>query len=336
MIQTDGLSPEQIAGQRLIAGFDGTTLNDELKFLIDGLKVGGLILFKRNIIDAGQTGRLCRDILKYADSCGQPPLFIAVDQEGGQVARLPDAFTRFPGNPFITTPSQAEIFAVSTARDLTGLGINMNMAPVLDVPPFKGDSIMRERAFSHRPSIVSELGGTVIDAFQHNHIMSVAKHFPGIGRTTLDSHLERPEFDGDITDMHSHDLIPFQTAIEKRVAGIMLSHILYTRIDPKWPASLSSEIADNLLRKRMGYDGIVMTDDLDMAAITNHYNIQTVVDQILSAGIDIALICRKGPHIEIAFQRILEHLRNGKLPENKWTDPLRRIVDLKRKYLFRG
>lgn len=333
MTNPDNFSPEQIAGQRLMVGFDGTALNDDLKFSIDSLKIGGIILFKRNINTSGQLEHLCRDVQEYAEASGQPPLFIAMDQEGGTVARLPRPFTRFPGNPYIKTRSDAEHFAVVTSRELKSIGVNMNMAPVMDVAAKNINSIMQDRAFSHNPAIVSELGSVVIKTLQANNIMSVAKHFPGIGRTTLDSHIDRPVFDADINDMRSHDLIPFQAAVTSGVAGMMLSHILYTGIDPEWPASISPAIAGTLLRSQMGYDGVVITDDLDMGAIQKYYDIETVIDQILLADIDIALICHKGPNIEIAFNRILDRIRQEDTYREKGEKSLQRIMNLKQAYL---
>jgi beta-N-acetylhexosaminidase len=333
MTNPEVFSPEQTAGQRLMVGFDGGALNDDLKFYIDTLKIGGIILFKRNITSAEQTNRLCRDVQAYALLSGQPPLFIAIDQEGGTVARLPEPFTRFPGNSHIKTPSHAKHFAKVTSRDLKSIGVNMNMAPVMDVAATDIDSIMRDRAFGHDPAVVSELGGVVIDTFQTNGIMSVAKHFPGIGRTTLDSHRDRPIFDANIDNMRACDLIPFQAAIACQASGIMLSHILYSEIDPKWPASISSKIANDLLRRQMGYDGIVMTDDLDMGAIRKYYDIETVIDQILLADIDITLICHKGPDISTAFTRILDRIQQNESFLEKGKASLKRIMNLKRIYL---
>ena len=326
-------SPEQSAGQRLMVGFDGTELNAELKFLIDTLKVGGIILFSRNLIDPEQIKNLCVSIQSYARSCDQPPLLIAIDQEGGQVARLKEPFTQFPGNSKMKGPDDAVFFARTTATELLEVGINMNMAPVLDVAPEGINSIMAERAFGPDPGWVSEQGRVVIEHLQAENIMAVAKHFPGIGRTVLDSHFELPDLDIDVDAMQGFDLFPFKTAISHDVAGIMLSHIRYTRIDPDWPASLSKTIADDLLRKQMGYDGVVMTDDLDMGAIAKHYDLNTAIRQILSADIDMTLICHAGPNIENAFREILDVQRRSQSLKAKGMNSLERIMRLKKKYL---
>jgi beta-N-acetylhexosaminidase len=327
-------TPEQSAGQRLMVGFDGTELNAELKFLIHTLKVGGIILFSRNLIDPGQIRDLCFSMQSYARSCGQPPLLISIDQEGGKVARLKEPFTQFPGNPNMKGPEDAVFFAKTTAKELLEVGINMNLAPVLDVAPEGINSVMADRAFGPDPSWVSEQGRVVIEHLQAENIMAVAKHFPGIGRTVLDSHFELPDLDIDVGAMEGFDLFPFKTAIEHGVAGIMLSHIRYIGIDPEWPASLSKTIADDLLRREMGYDGVVMTDDLDMGAIKKHYGLETAIQQILSADIDMPLICHAGPDIENAFKEILDLQGRSQTMKAKGVKSLERIMKLKARYLL--
>jgi len=326
-------SPEQIAGQRLMVGFEGTKLSKELMFLIDTIKVGGVILFSGNLETPDQIKNLCSSIQKYALSKNQPPLFISVDQEGGQVARLKEPFTQFPGNPGMQGTGDAKHFARTTAAELAGVGINMNMAPVLDVAPEDIQSIMAQRAFGSDPEYVSDMGAMVIEHLQRRDVMAVAKHFPGIGRTTLDSHLELPSLEVSFSDLKSFDLLPFVSAVNNDVAGIMLSHILYKKIDPVWPASMSSIIAKELLRDLMGYDGIVMTDDLDMGAVVKHYDIITAMKKILSAEIDIVLICHKGPDIEKGFNEILRNINDSQEMKAKGEASLRRILKLKQRYL---
>jgi beta-N-acetylhexosaminidase len=330
----NSFTPIQSAGQRLMAGFDGIELNAELKFLIDTLKVGGIILFSRNLIDPDQIKNLCVSMQAHARSGGQPPLLIAVDQEGGKVARLKEPFTLFPGNPAMKGVEDAVFFAKTTARELSGVGINMNLAPVMDVAPKDINSVMADRAFGHDPGWVSKLGSVVIEHFQAENIMAVAKHFPGIGRTVLDSHFELPDLDIDMDAVQGFDLLPFRTAISHDVAGIMLSHIRYKGIDSDWPASLSKIIADDLLRGQMGYDGVVMTDDLDMGAIQKHYDLKTAVGRILSADIDMVLICHAGPDIENAFKEIRDAQGRSYSMKAKGMKSLERIMRLKAKYLL--
>jgi beta-N-acetylhexosaminidase len=329
----NSLSNEQLAGQRLMVGFDGTDLDENLKFLIGQIKAGGIILFAANLETPDQIKDLCFAAQDYAKRCGQPPLFIAIDQEGGQVARLKKPFTQFPGNPHMRHEADAVHFAEVTAAELNQVGINMNMAPVMDIAPQDINSIMAKRAFGGDPDRVSRLGLKVIEHLQQNNIMAVAKHFPGIGRTVLDSHLDLPVLKDDLAAMERLDLIPFAACIQHGVCGIMLSHIFYPELDAQWPAGLSNNIANDLLRRRMGFNGLVMTDDLDMGAITKHYNIRISIQRILAADIDLALICHKGPNIEIAFEKILKGITDSAEMKARGMESAERIMGLKRKYV---
>ncbi len=325
---------EQLAGQRIMAGFEGTELNRDLKRLIDTVKIGGIILFSGNLSDPEQIRELCLSAQAYAESCGQPPLFIAIDQEGGEVARLKEPFTQFPGNSHIKSENDAEEFAIIVAEELSRIGINMNMAPVMDVA-YKGvKSIMAGRAFGDDPAWVSKMGITVIKHLQNNGIMAVAKHFPGIGRTTLDSHIDMPFLKVDSEALFAFDLPPFEAAIRNGVAGIMLSHILYSGIDTEWPASLSPVIAKDLLRAKMEFDGLVMTDDLDMGSIAGRYDIKTIIKQILLADIDLVLICHKGPWIENAFDEILRSIGTSRAVAGAGMESVSRIMREKKNFLF--
>ena len=326
-------TPEQKAGQRLMVGFEGAHFNSDLAFLIDTLKVGGLILFSQNIVDPDQVRELCSTAQTRAKACGQPPLFIAIDQEGGKVARLKTPFTEFAGNPRMRGIDDAALFADVTSRELGSVGINMNMAPVLDVALPGPEGIMRDRAFGDDPARVTELGMTVIQDLQAKGIMAVAKHFPGIGKTQLDSHHDLPFLDASMNVLEKEDLPPFVAAIEKEVAGIMLSHICYRQLDEEWPASLSVKIAGELLRKRIGFQGVVMTDDLDMGAITRHFTVTQAVRRVLAAEIDIALICHKGPAIETAFEEILHLTTDDPAAKAANDRSLSRIMKLKAVYL---
>ncbi|MCF8067578.1 MAG: beta-N-acetylhexosaminidase [Desulfobacterales bacterium] len=328
------LTDEQLAGQRIMAGFNGTDLNDDLKFLINKIKVGGIILFSRNIETPDQVKNLCVSAQNFARSCGQPPLFIAIDQEGGLVARLrKPLFKEFPGNPAITSERDAIDFATACADELKNIGINMNMAPVMDVALKDINSIMKDRAFGDNPERVSQMGSVVINRLQQNGIIAVSKHFPGIGRTVLDSHLDLPPLDVSKEEMQTFDLPPFMTAIKNNVSGIMLSHILYKKLDENWPASLSPIIARDLLRKEMGYNGVSMTDDMDMGAIKKHYNVHIFIAQILKSEIDLILICHKGPNIMRAYENILHALTTSKDMKEKGILSVRRLNALKEKYL---
>ena len=327
------LSISELAGERLMVGFNGLTCDADLEFLIRNLKVGGLILFSGNLDSRDQIIELCRSAQETARSAGHSPLLIAIDQEGGEVARLRAPFTEFPGNPHMTAESDAETFGRVTAGELSDLGINMNMAPVMDVAPEHVQSIMAGRAFGSDPQWVSRMGKVVIRTLQEHGVMAVAKHFPGIGRTTLDSHLDLPVLETDETELAAFDLISFYAAMEAGAAGFMLSHIRYTGVDPEWPASLSETIARDLLRQTMGYDGVVMTDDLDMGAIRNHFDIRTCTERILAADIDMALICHRSPDMETVYEIIYNRLKHSEDLRRRGEVSADRILTLKQKYL---
>lgn len=326
-------SGEQLAGQRLMAGFEGGRLDRTLQALIAELRLGGLILFKRNIESPRQLTELCRSAQHCARDSGLPPLFIAIDQEGGQVVRLGRPFTRFPGNPAMQDAADALRFARITAIELAWTGINMNLAPVLDAAPEGFDSVMAARAFGSDPRRVARLGAAVIEGLQAGGIMAVAKHFPGIGRTRLDSHLDLPLLDADLDSLEAYDLIPFRKAFQQPVAGVMLSHILYRRLDPEWPASLSAVIARDLLRTRMGFEGVVLTDDLEMGAITRHYGFGAAVRQVLRADIDVALICRSARKLRRAHAIMHAAIEQSERKRASAEASARRILALKSQYL---
>jgi beta-N-acetylhexosaminidase len=328
-----GLTPVQRAGQRLMVGFEGARFSDTAKHYIENLKVGGLILFAQNLESPGQISDLCHEAQSFARGCGQPTLFIAIDQEGGVVARLKPPFTQFDGNPHIRSAQQAREFARITASELSSIGVNMNMAPVLDVLPPQGPSVMTKRSFGHDPQKVAQLGTAVIETLQQLGIMAVAKHFPGIGRTILDSHEDLPDSDLSQQALATVDLVPFREAVENQVAGIMLSHIRYPRIDPQWPASLSAIIARDLLRHKLGYNGLVLSDDFDMGAIAKHFDIPSIVKQSLAAQVDIVLICHESRKIEQAHREIVRQCNVSEKLSVGEEDAVERILSAKKRYL---
>jgi len=330
-METEKKNINLMAGQRLMLGFDGIELNKDLKYIINNIKACGIILFKRNIGTPEQVAALCSECQQYAKECGIPPLFIAVDQEGGTVARFKEPFTIFKGNPYIESVDDAKNFASITADELKQVGINMNFAPVLDVVPEGVDSIMKDRAFKGDAQQVSKFGIKVILGLQAKKIMAVAKHFPGIGRTSKDSHFHLPVLNSDLKTLEQSDIRPFKDASVCDVTGIMLSHISYPKLDSKWQASLSPFIAKELLRKKLGFNGLVMTDDLDMKAIK--HDMKTCIHQILKSEIDIALICHKGPDIDIAFHAITSQIEQNKTLYKACDQSIQRILKYKKQYL---
>ena len=328
---------QALAGQRLMVGFDATALDGELRFYIAELGVAGVILFARNIETPEQVRGLIGDCQACAAATGRPPLLVAVDQEGGSVARLHRPhFPEFAAAPQIPDAAAAEAGARAMARMLRDLGFNMNMAPVLDVAPAGMDSVMAPRAFGADPGRVGAMGAAVIDGLQAEGIMAVAKHFPGIGRTTADSHKVQPVLDASAESLAAFDLPPFARALSHNVAGVMLSHIRYPALDPDWPASLSAAVVRDLLRGKMGYDGLVMTDDLDMGAIRPAITIETAAARILAADVDLALICHAGPAIEAAHGAICRVIEKDPAMHRRAGICWQRMRLAKQRWLGRG
>ena len=337
--EIDSMTDEQLAGQRLMVGFSGKVLDDDLRCMIRQMRLGGLILFKRNVSDPSQVAELCEAAQAFAIESGNPRLMIAVDQEGGPVARLGPPFTVFPGNRAIGTAGSdtaAREFGTITARELKGVGITMNLAPVLDVTPQGLDSVMADRVFGEEPELVARLGSVVIETLQGNGITATAKHFPGIGRSIIDPHAELPHVDARREVLESTDLVPFAAAIRGGVEAVMLSHVVYRDLDPRWPATLSSVVAKDLLREIMGFKGVTMTDDLDMGAIDKHFDIETTIRRISGSGIDIVLICHDRLKMEKAYQALLKAVRKSGEARRMATASVRRILDMKRKFLARS
>jgi len=320
-----------------MGGMPGPELDPDTIRLIKDYHLGGIIFFKRNITDPIQLARLCRDIQRVSLLNSGIPLFLAIDQEGGRVARLEEPFTRFPGNAAIgespDPDSSALEFAGTTAREMSLVGLNMNMAPVLDVANPDIDAHLRGRSFSGDPLLVAELGRIVIHTMQQAGIMAVGKHFPGLGRSDRDPHLDLPTVGATLEEMESVHLPPFAGAIEAGVSAIMSSHALYPALDPGVPATLSRKIMTELLRDKMDFGGVVISDDLEMGAIEQERSLPQGAADAFEAGIDLLLICMD----QSLLRESIEHLRNKLLREEisseRLHESLRRIAEAKKRFL---
>jgi len=323
-----------------MGGMPGPELDQNTIRLIKDYYLGGIILFKRNITDPMQLARLCRDTQRVSLLSSGIPLFLAIDQEGGRVARLEEPFTRFPGNAAIgksPDPDASAIeFAGTTAREMSLVGLNMNMAPVLDVANPDIDAHLKDRSFSDDPLKVAALGRIVIDTMQQAGIMAVGKHFPGLGRSDRDPHLHLPTVGADREEMESVHLPPFADAIETGVSAIMSSHALYPALDPGVPATLSRKIMGELLRDKMGFGGLVISDDLEMGAIEKERPLPEGAADAFEAGIDLLLICKD----QSLLSESIEYLRNKLLREEissvRLQESLRRIAEAKKRFLSPG
>jgi len=326
-------------GQLLMAGMPGSGPDENTLALIREFNIGGIIFFSRNIEDPEQIAGLCGDLQEEAMNSWGAPLFLAVDQEGGRVARLREPFTAFPGNSAIADSDdpvkEAEKFGTVTAGEMKLVGLNMNLAPVVDVQRGELEKHLLGRTFGESPERVALLGKTVIRYLQENGIMAVAKHFPGLGQAKADPHLHLPSIDATLKDIEKTSLIPFEAAIDQGVAGIMSSHALYPALDPERPATLSREVLTRLLRETMAFDGLIITDDLEMGAIAGHRPVAEAAYLAFQAGADILLICKNQEHVADACRILRDRLSQGSIPEERLIQSLDRIDRMKGRFLGR-
>ena len=328
----------QKIGRLFIGGIPGPELDANSINLIKDYHPGGIILFSRNIIDSIQLARLCRDIQRISMENSGIPLFLAIDQEGGRVARLKAPFTQFPGNAGIgenPDPEQSALhFASTTAREMTLVGLNMNMAPVLDVAQPNLDSHLIGRCFSDSPLLVTRLGKIVINTLQQGGIMAVAKHFPGLGKSDLDPHLNLPTINATFEEMESVHLPPFVGAIEANVSAIMSSHAVYPAFEPDVSATLSRKIITDLLREKMHFNGLIISDDLEMGAIAKKRGLPEGAANAFDAGIDLLLICKNQTHIIDSIELIRDKVLKGEITYERLEKSLERIAQYKKRFLY--
>jgi len=325
-------------GQLFMAGLPGPRLDEGTEALIRDGRVGGLILFSRNIENPLQLARLCNDIQKKALAFLGNPLFLAVDQEGGRVARLTEPFTRFPGNASIGMDREplkrAVEFGKVTAEEMRLVGLNMDLAPVVDVQRGELERHLAGRSFGEDPHMVGLLGGAVVKSLQENGIMAVAKHFPGLGRADLDPHLHLPRIGVGTEEIEGVNLPPFRAVIAEGVSAFMTSHAVYTALDPERPATLSPAVLTDLLRKEMGYRGMVVTDDLEMGAISKHWGVAEGAVKAFEAGADILLICKDQEQVLESFRLLRGKLLREEIPMVRLEQSFERIVEAKSRFLL--
>ena len=324
-------------GRLFMAGMPGTELDGDTRKLIRDHGLGGIILFARNIENPLQLAALCRDLSETARASHGRPLFLAVDQEGGPVARLREPFTRFPGNTAMgkdpAPEDRAREFARVTAKEMALVGLNMDLAPVVDVPEGTPEKHLRGRTFSEDPRVAARLGSLVVRGLQENGIMSVAKHFPGLGKAPRDPHHHLPAIAAPEDEIATRHLPPFRACIEAGVSGIMTSHAVYPALDPGGPATLSKRILTGLLRDRLGFQGLILTDDLEMGAISGERGVPDAAADAFAAGADILLICRDQDRVLESIKRLRQKLLRGEIPPARLHASLDRIRVAEKRFL---
>lgn len=328
------MSLDEKIGQMIFAGISGTIMDQQTDTLISQDKIGGIIFFNRNLNSPSQIVKLLNDI-KEVNSNNNFPLFFGIDEEGGQISRLQSAFITLPSNQVIgqvNNVSFAHELGTILGKELSTFGFNLDFAPVLDVNSNPNNPVIGNRSYGNNKELVAKLGVETMKGIQSENVISVIKHFPGHGDTSVDSHYELPLVDKSKEALHQLELIPFNKAIAEGADVVMIAHILLPQIDPSSPASMSKTIIDGLLRDELSFDGVVITDDLTMEAITDNYSIMRASVESIKAGSDIILVAHDYQNIASSIQAIKNAINNGELSEQRINDSVRRILLLKEKY----
>jgi beta-N-acetylhexosaminidase len=328
------------AAQLLMVGFRPREESKVLSLVEDG-RLGGVILFGRNGKDAMEVARLCERLRDAAGKgkAGMPPI-VAVDQEQGRVCRIEYGVTRFPGASVLGKlgrPRTTERVASWVARELSALGINLNLAPVADVvmktpePP-----VLASRTFGSDSERVARHVSAWIRGSQGTSVAACAKHFPGHGGVQEDSHLTLPRDPAPLSVLQETNLRPFSSAIRTRVASILVGHVVYEALDTDLPASMSPHMIQDLLRRRMGFEGLVLTDDLEMDAVADRWDSLSGTIQAIRAGADMAIVGRylKGDiDVQDLIEGLEEALRKGLIPKDRVASSFRKVMAFKRAWI---
>lgn len=322
-------------GQLFVFGFHGTEPTEQIQALIREYGIGGTIYFSRNVVDAQQVHELSGNLQRIASDAGKPPVFVAIDQEGGMVARLVEGVTLMPGNMALGAASEAE-GARETARvcgeELRKLGVTMNYAPCIDVNNNPDNPVINVRSYSDRSEVVAELGAAAVQGYQAARIAATVKHFPGHGDTSVDSHHALPVLLHDRARLDAIELKPFRAAIEAGTDCIMTAHVCLPALDPSGvPSTLSQPVLTGLLREELGYDGIVVTDCLEMSAIDEFYGPGPGAVQALRAGADMVLVSHTYEKQLAALEAVASAVESGELAMDRIDEAVGRVMALKEK-----
>ena len=322
------MSDADKVGQLLMIGIHGKTLNDDAKFMLNEYRVGGIILFDRNMESKDQVKSLIADINKTDKSAGLTPLFIGIDQEGGAVARMEDQLIKVPPAEELGQEpiEQAVSLAKQSGTELKDLGFNINFAPVADLGLTYG------RSFSTNPDEVVRYASAVGKAYDEAGLWYSYKHFPGIGKTDVDLHADTSVVPVAKETLLNEDTKVFVDLIKQskpNTYAIMVSHAMYPQIDPDHPSSLSKAIITDWLRKDMGYNGVVVTDDMDMGALAKHYTFGDMAVQSILAGSDILLVCHEYEHMQEAYNGLMKAVKDGRISKERLDESVKRILLMK-------
>lgn len=324
------MSLEDKVGQLFMVGFHGHEPNTDILNLIDKYNVSGVCYFSRNLKNPKQVHQLSTALQNKAKKGF--PLLLTVDQEGGMVNRLTEGITISPSNMAlgalnnrVYTKQIAEI----VAKELRAMGVNMNFAPALDVNNNPNNPVIGVRSFGETPNLVGVHGNEIVQAYQKENIAPSVKHFPGHGDTDVDSHLDLPVVPHQMDRLNEVELAPFRYVIERGVDSVMVSHVAFPTLEKKYPATLSHNIITGLLREQLGYDGVVVTDCMEMLAIDDNYTSAESAILAINAGIDLVLVSHTYEKQRAAMDGVIEAVRSGEITEERIDESVKRILALK-------
>jgi len=326
---------EQKIGQRLLIGFPGKTMSPEVAELIRECHIGGVTLFRHNVDGPSQLRTLIGDLQAVARAAGDPPLLVSVDQEGGRVTRLGHPFTIAPSPMAIGAtgdPWNAEVCASVLASEMAAMGVNLNLGPVLDVNTNPGNPVIGTRSFGGSPELVTGFGLASLRGHHKGGVLAAAKHFPGHGDTSSDTHLAAPSLGHDWGRLSSVELVPFVAAIGAGVDAIVTAHVAYPGIEERgWPATLSRTLLTGLLRDRLRFGGLIITDALEMDAIAHRYGVIRGAVLAAKAGADMLMVLGGPRKARAVHEALVEAVRFGELPAWEIDSASLRVQEAKRK-----
>jgi beta-N-acetylhexosaminidase len=332
----ESLTLEQKIGQRFIAHLQGTELSKQVERMISDEYVAGFIIYPWNVKSSDQVKSLTASMQRTA--LGNDPsiqLFICVDQEGGRVNAFKlNEVSRFPAPYYwaqYDDPQFVESAAYIISKEISELGCNMNFAPVLDVYGIPDKTVIGDRSMGSDPEAVGRYGISYIRGASKAGIIPVMKHFPGHGYTAVDSHHKLPVVRLEEAELHAWDMKPFKMAIEQGADAVMTSHVLYSNLDPHYPATLSSHILRNILREQYGFRGVIVSDGIAMGAISNNYDVTETLKLSFKAGIDLILV-HSSYDLSDLKKRVHRLYRRGEINDEDIDEGVRRVLALKLKY----
>lgn len=328
------LSIKEKIGQMVIIGLDTNYITDRIKEMIQEYKIGGIILYRKNFSTYSDMLKLVKE-LKKLNKENKVPLFIAIDQEGGRVNRMPKEIKNLPSASNVASIGGKEL--VGKSADITGeilykSGFNLNFAPVLDIKRFDDKTAIGDRSFGTDKNIVAECGIMAMKELQKNGVVSVIKHFPGHGATKQDSHNFLPIINTSMNVLEKEDMYPFEQAIKQGADAILVGHLLIKGVTGIFPASLSRKFISKYLRKKYKYKGLIITDDLKMRAIKVMYGPSLAVRRAFSAGNDIIVFRFNKDEEKRVLDKIINLVETGKIKESRINRSVNRIIKIKKKY----